>query len=80
MENLSRETEEYNPDLWNSELNDALYKAVIDRTFDFSLIALDIRDYIVLSGLDKDFELYTKDQCRMQWSKIHALREEVYTI
>ena len=69
--------EQYNPDLWNSDLNDALYKAVIERVFDFSLIALDIRDYIIMSGIDKDFELYTRDQCRLHWSYIHALREDV---
>jgi len=68
--------EPYNPDLWNSDLNEALYKAVIERVFDFSLIALDIRDYIIMSGIDKDFELYTRDQCRLHWSHIHALREE----
>ncbi len=70
-------TEAYKPDLWTSELNDVLYKAVIDRAFDFSLIALDIRDYIIMSGQDRDFELYTNDQCRLQWTKIHALREAV---
>jgi len=69
--------EEYNPDLWDSELNDVLYKAVVDRMFDFSLIAVDVSNYIITAGLDRDFELYTEKQCRYQWSRIHATREEV---
>lgn len=67
--------EEYNPDLWDDELNDALYKAVVDRMFDFTLIAVDISNYIIAAGLDRDFELYTEKQCQLQWSRIHAMRE-----
>ena len=69
--------EEYKEDLWDDELNDALYKAVIDRMFDFTLVAIDIGNYVISAGLDRDPEIYTEKQCRFQWSKVHALREDV---